>query len=226
MGQDKEIPWPLAWSAQLGTRIRALRDAAGLSAQKLSDRCEEFGFPIPRSTIANIESGRKEAIPVHEVAVLAAALGTSPASLLFPLDEPVTVPVLPGVSLHPFEGWTWFSGNAWMYNSHLPPSLGPGRASMGNDEIMAVQIRLAELINAWTTMRRTVNRMDQIALSGSQSDASKSIRDSLEKLEGEMTSALEYLRAHNVQPPQVAEELAANLAAIIDPPRTTGASDA
>lgn len=225
MGQEEQTPWPLAWSAQIGTRIRTLRDAAGLSAQKLSDKCDELGFPIPRSTIANIESGRKEAIPVHEVAVLAAALGAPPAALLFPLDESITVPVLPSVGLNPIEGWMWFSGNAWMYNAHLPSSLEPGRAAVNNDEVMSVQIRLAEHLNAWTMMRRTLDRMNQTALNGPDSDVSGSIRGSLSALEAEMKSALEYLQSRNVQPPQVAPELAASLEAITATSRREGDSN-
>lgn len=218
MGQSEEAAWPAAWSAQIGARIRTLRDVAGLSAQKLSDRCEDFGFPIPRSTIANIESGRKEAIPLHEIVVLAAALGTSPTSMLFPLDEPVLVPVLPGISLDPFEGWAWFAGTAWMYNSHLPRALYSGPASEANDEVMSVQIRLAELTDSWTMMRRAVNRIDRVSLNGPGSDTSQAMRDSLTKLEAEMRSAHEYLQERGVQPPQVADELAADLAAINQPP--------
>ena len=108
MGQDKE--WPAAWAAQIGARIRELRDVAGLSAQKLSTRCEELGFPIPRSTIANIESGRKESIPVHEVSVIAKALDVPPLAVLFPIDQPAQVHALPGQAMSAWAGWQWFSG--------------------------------------------------------------------------------------------------------------------
>ena len=109
MGQLEEMEWPGSWSAQIGSRIRTLRNAAGMSAQKVSDRCTDLGFPIPRSTIANIESGRKEALPIHEIAVLAAALDVAPAALLFPVDAPDPVQVLPGQWTDPFAGWLWFS---------------------------------------------------------------------------------------------------------------------
>ena len=55
-----------------------------LSAQALSDRCAELGADIPRNAVSNLENGRKIALPIHEVVVLAAALGVAPRDLLFP----------------------------------------------------------------------------------------------------------------------------------------------
>ena len=63
-----------ASGARIGRAVAVLRKARGLSAQKLSDRCTELGYPIAQSTIANIESGRKRDIPVREVIAFAAAL--------------------------------------------------------------------------------------------------------------------------------------------------------
>lgn len=217
MGQN-EAQWPAKWSAQIGTRIRTLRDKAGISAQKLSERCEDLGFAIPRSTIANIESGRKEAIPVHEVAALAAALETSPASLLCPLDEPEQVPVLPNISLNPFEAWAWFSGNFWVHNSYLPRALAPGHAADDFIEIMSTYLQLAELIDTWSLMRHSTKRINQLVLNGGQSELAQSMRDSLSKLEDEMRRSHDYLIGAGLQPPQVSPELAPELAAVMSAP--------
>ncbi|MEU5148434.1 helix-turn-helix transcriptional regulator [Streptomyces yangpuensis] len=65
--------------------VRRRRKEMGWSAQRLADRCEELGHPIPRNVIANLESGRRANLPLVDVMVLAAALYTSPICLIFPV---------------------------------------------------------------------------------------------------------------------------------------------
>lgn len=57
----------------------------GWSAQRLAERCEELGHPIPRNVIANLESGRRASLPLVDVMILAAALYTAPICLIFPI---------------------------------------------------------------------------------------------------------------------------------------------
>lgn len=84
--------WPGEWTKQIGRAVARHRKMKGLSAQALSDKCAEVGFSIPRNTITNLENGRKEGIPIHEVWVLAKALEVAPIDLLFPLvDEDGTL---------------------------------------------------------------------------------------------------------------------------------------
>jgi len=78
--EPEELPeigpdWPRQWSLQIGRTVQTLRKARRMSARALSERCAEVGFPIPQSTITNLENGRKESVPVHEAAVLSTALG-------------------------------------------------------------------------------------------------------------------------------------------------------
>lgn len=109
MKQSEE--WPAAWTAIIGQAIRARRKELGWSAQNLSDRCGELDCSIPRNTIANLENGRKESIPVHEIAVLARALFVPPIELLFPADVSDTVTTTPA---HPeqtmIDAMHWFDG--------------------------------------------------------------------------------------------------------------------
>ena len=55
-----------------------------MSVQKLADVTDELGMPIPRSVLANLESGRRETVTVAEVLVLAAALDVAPIDLICP----------------------------------------------------------------------------------------------------------------------------------------------
>lgn len=83
--------WPDDWTAQIGRAIARQRKRRRLSAAKLSEKCAEQGFAIPRTTITNLENGRKASIPVHELFVLARALDASPQDLLFPAATDATV---------------------------------------------------------------------------------------------------------------------------------------
>ncbi len=60
----------------LGARVRAARNAAGLNQDALAKTAG-----ITRSSIANLEAGRQR-IPVHVLARIAEAFGTTPAALL------------------------------------------------------------------------------------------------------------------------------------------------
>ncbi|MCW1957617.1 MAG: helix-turn-helix domain-containing protein, partial [Mycobacterium sp.] len=77
-----------SWDQDLVTRIAArikdLRKDQGLSVQKLADLTEVAHHAIPRTTIADIELGRRKYVSVAELLVLAEVLNTPPITLLFP----------------------------------------------------------------------------------------------------------------------------------------------
>ncbi len=79
---------PLAPVEAVASRLREVRKARGWSAQQVAARCAALGMPqLDRSTVANIENGRRQRIGVDELLVLAFALGVAPVHLLVPLDE-------------------------------------------------------------------------------------------------------------------------------------------
>lgn len=77
-----------AWEGQLieriASEIRRLRTSQKISAQALADRVTELGLPMSRSTIADIENGRRKYITVAELLGIANALNAAPAMLVFP----------------------------------------------------------------------------------------------------------------------------------------------
>lgn len=91
-----DAAWPRAWTREIGAAVQLHRKRQGLSAEALSARCSDVGYPIPRNTIANLENGRKEGVPVHEVMVLAMALNVAPIDLLFPVALGWDVPMPQG----------------------------------------------------------------------------------------------------------------------------------
>jgi hypothetical protein len=107
-----------AWSEALAERVaHAIRSARERgerrSAQDIADETARLGYPLSRSQIANLESGRKRSLDIAELLILSAALNTSPVALMYPnpSDEPShSVEVLPGVETTEFQAVEWFSG--------------------------------------------------------------------------------------------------------------------
>ena len=95
--------------ARIGQAIRDLR--GDRSVQWVSDVTSELGGHIGRSTIADIELQRRKYVTVHEISMLAAALGVTPATLLTWGSLPDgDVELLPG---HVVDGHTaadWWGG--------------------------------------------------------------------------------------------------------------------
>lgn len=118
MKQSNSPRWPREWTAQVGRAVVRCRKQQGVSAARLSELCAEAGFPIPRNTITNLENGRKEALPVHEVVVLAEALKVSPADLLFPAGTDETVLTARGEQ-DIVTTALWFSGAGYVADSEL-----------------------------------------------------------------------------------------------------------
>ncbi|MFD5397515.1 helix-turn-helix domain-containing protein [Streptomyces sp. NPDC127097] len=84
--EEDDVPeWADRVKANVAGEVRRRRKDMGWSAQDLADQCERLGHPIPRNVIANMESGRRANLPLVDVMVLAAALETYPACLIFPV---------------------------------------------------------------------------------------------------------------------------------------------
>lgn len=94
----------------IAREIRRHRDRQKLSAQQLADRTAEFGMPIPRNVLANLESGRRDMITVAEVLVLAAALSVSPLELIAPAGYDSEIELLPGRKVDPLQASRWIDG--------------------------------------------------------------------------------------------------------------------
>jgi len=82
-----------------------------MSAQDLADACGELGVPIARSTLADLENGRRDRLSVHELLVLSAALQAPPVELATPLGRAERVEILPGIERPTWEAARWFRGD-------------------------------------------------------------------------------------------------------------------
>lgn len=75
-------------SATVIAELRALRRELKVSAQQLADRMTEAGYPIKRSVIANLESGRRAEVSIDHVAIAARALGVDVSALVRRVTDP------------------------------------------------------------------------------------------------------------------------------------------
>jgi transcriptional regulator with XRE-family HTH domain len=102
--------WQGRQTAQIAREIRRHRDRRKLSLQRLADSTDEFGMPIPRNVLANLESGRRDYISVAEVLILAAVLSVSPMELICPAGYDEVIELLPGRMMDPLQASRWVDG--------------------------------------------------------------------------------------------------------------------
>lgn len=100
-----------------------------MSGQQLADATAALGHSVPRSVIANLESGRRETLSVPELLVLARALEVPATQLVFPVGSAEEVEILPGRSVSAEEAMLWFTGWHDPFRGEVPADrmVGHGR---------------------------------------------------------------------------------------------------
>jgi transcriptional regulator with XRE-family HTH domain len=120
-----QTAWAERVTQSIAGEIRQRRKARGMSAEDLAAACGDLGMPIPRSTLADLENGRRASISVAEWLAIAAALDVPPVMLLCPVGTAETAEVLPGAEAPAFRAAQWVAGEA--------PLRHPGRADVLTD---------------------------------------------------------------------------------------------
>jgi transcriptional regulator with XRE-family HTH domain len=121
--QESVKEWQLGMAGRFGAAVKAARKSLGLTAQQLSARTAESGYPITRVTISKIESNsRSGKVDVAEVLALAKALGVPPVMLLFGDLPDGDVAVLPESRIPTLDALRWFSGDIVEGDSKTAPN--------------------------------------------------------------------------------------------------------
>lgn len=118
-----EAAWRRGQVLRIGDAIRHTRGR--MSAQRLSDATAELGERVERSTITDIENGRRKYVAVHEISLIALALGVTPAALLtFGSLPDGEVEFAPKRVTNAYEVARWWGGEPLSYTSSLglPPA--------------------------------------------------------------------------------------------------------
>lgn len=105
-------PWSKRLTTVIAGQITRFRTERKMSAQQLADATGTLQHPIARSVIANLESGRRDAVSVAELLVLARALDVAPLLLVFPVGHDPVVEPLPNVVVNTWRAAKWFTGEA------------------------------------------------------------------------------------------------------------------
>lgn len=120
-----------------------------MSAQQLADETERLHYPISRSQIANYESRRKRGLDVTELLVLAAALNTSPAALLYPGPYDKEVEALPGTDSTEFHAVQWFSGLSHGFTDIVREPGGAGASGASAARLRTEYRQNTQLLRLW-----------------------------------------------------------------------------
>jgi transcriptional regulator with XRE-family HTH domain len=94
----------------VASNLRRLRSTRGLTTQALERRLTEIGYRIARSSLTNMELGRRE-VSLEDIAALAMALEVPPLLLIAPVATEPTITVL-GTDMDSWQFAQWFAGRA------------------------------------------------------------------------------------------------------------------
>jgi transcriptional regulator with XRE-family HTH domain len=160
MTTEPEGDWAAALTKRIGAEVKRLRGKR--SAQWLADRTAAIGMGISRPTISELETGKRKTVTVQELLVLAHALNTSPAALVYPGPYDQKTEALPGRSVTEHVALQWFSALAYLPVEPIaddfaqPPPL-PQASNAGNMWLRNTRVlRLARDLEAVETARNAV----------------------------------------------------------------------
>jgi len=169
--------WAVDQAERVGRELKRLRGRR--SGQWLSDRTADLGYRVPRTTISELENGKRKYVSTAELAILARALDTAPVALLYPPPYQGGIEVLPGQSSTSWSAAEWFSGM----------SDGAERVALADDvEAYArnlAPLRAAARISGLTTRKQRL--MDAIvgadeAVQAAMLDAINGVQDDIDRL--------------------------------------------
>lgn len=203
-----QTQWPSRIGKAVAAEVRRHRHAQGLSAQQLADRCAALGLPIGRSVLANFESGRRPAVSVPELLVLAKALGVPPIALLFPVGRKDRIEVLPDRAAPTWEAMQWFTGE-----SPLPTEQPEGAArpwAVNTAEFEEWEADRAGLTDyRWHDRHLSEWREDRAAAARASTEAARTaLLQQAATREAPLWDARRRLRALGLQLPELPAELA------------------
>jgi transcriptional regulator with XRE-family HTH domain len=186
-----------------------------MTQQQLADRTAELGMPIPRSVLANLESGRRETVSVAEVLILAAALNVAPIELICPVGFDKQTEMLPGREMDPLDATRWVTGELKLELREAATRFRqPGTAEQSSTYLVEYH---DELINRLRSQEFEVDRAASDAASAEADRSKAEIKDAEARTraagaKGEITDDLAALLAESEAALYSATALAARAA--------------
>lgn len=166
------------WSQEvvslIAQSVKHYRTKRGMSAEKLAQATADAGYEIPRSVIANLESGRRETISVTEWLVLGRALNVPPLLLLFPIGRVDLMEVLPGHEMSPWTALKW---------AELGGSISDAAVTTPRGGPIDLFREHEDAVCAWQRMQQRVRDIDDARAAETYAAAIRAIRDRLRSLD-------------------------------------------
>jgi hypothetical protein len=169
-----------------------------MSAQALSNRCADLGWPIERTVISNLESGYRKTVALPELFVLAEALGVPPIMLMLPLGQAEEIEILPGRTVSTMEALRWVLGEA--------PLPGSEWGDLAQSTVASLQVHQKN-VDQWTWARYYAARIRSGEHEGTEQDVAEHEARAERAVDG-LRSLRSLMRARQLQPPQLPRELA------------------
>jgi transcriptional regulator with XRE-family HTH domain len=224
----------------LAREIRRRRDERRLTAQQLADRVVAAGGKLSRQAISKIENGER-GVAVEELLLLAKALGTPPALLLFPLGREQETEILPGQAVPTWDAVKWFTGfqpfpgkTVWKDGKPVAQEVDADdlRAWRATGQAVQMYWEHERLVQNWVRARGDAansRRMADGAVSDEaraeflqESDKAASRAAVLERI---LASHREYMRRNDVEPERLRDDLSHIDADDAPPPEVRDPSD-
>jgi transcriptional regulator with XRE-family HTH domain len=105
-----EAPATAGITPMIAQRMKVLRAEARLSGPALAAAMNKLGIPWNRTTVAKLETGKRESISAHELLVLAVVLDVPLVWLLADPKSDTPVPIAKGIDVDPQTALLWMTG--------------------------------------------------------------------------------------------------------------------
>ncbi|MGH3783029.1 MAG: helix-turn-helix domain-containing protein [Pseudonocardiaceae bacterium] len=181
-------------TAGIARRVRALRTEARLSGPGLATAMNGQGIPWNRTTVAKLETGRRESISVAELLALAVVLGVPPAWLLVDPKAGTPVPVAEGIEVDPWTALLWLTGSQ-------PLEEPAGEAWASAQGALRPLVALAKLLESYRLIQRVC--AGDVVVSSDPAESRRDWEDAEARTLQSIANQLGQFRALDLPAPQV-----------------------
>lgn len=185
--------------------LKRYRKARGWTQPDLADRCKAAGLDWDRSIVANVENGRRGAIALHELLILAYLLAVPPVLLILPMETGELVEVVPGVEIHPDLALKWITGEVEPVDSTQAIAAHVDMGTFARDSRpLALYRRFDASLAERDRAEREVSRAERVhgADSGEATEARRRYAASLESF----VAVLAQMEQAGMRPPALGQE--------------------
>lgn len=186
-------------TAVIAERVKTLRGQARLSGPALAGAMNERGIPWNRTTVAKLETGRRETVTVQELLALAAVLAVPPVWLLADPKAGTPVPIAEGVEVDPWTALMWMTGSQPLDGS------GEGAWASAHKALHQLNI-LASLVEQYRLFRRMIE-MGVITDVGEVAETRSVVRNGEMEVLREIGDHLGQFRALQLSIPPMPEDI-------------------